>query len=239
MPQLIRLGVAVLAVAGFFTAAPRASADVLYLKLEDGGNAVTYKPYGGNQVSINAGPFHWSQNQPINANYPNPLTTYCIDLDHSISKGSSYQYYTESNLTLAPSIGNDASKVAAINELFDRDYKNSLTSSANEAAFQLALWKLVYDGASNTSLHSGRIEADTSTGDGKDAQALLNSLGTPYQNHDLNGYHLEAVLSKSENQNQITVVPTGAVPAPPAIMLAGIGVLALFGRTRWTRRATA
>lgn len=233
---VLRLGTALAVVAGFLALAPRADAEVLNLTLDDNGNPVTYKPYGGNSVSINAGPFHWTQSSPSNTNYPNTFTTYCIDLDHFISKGSTYAYFPQTDLKVAPTIGDNAAKVGAITELFDHYYKNSLTSTANETAFQLALWELVYDGASSKSLGAGRIQASNTA-----AQNLLDSLGKSYSNHDLAGYQLVALVSKSGNQDQITVIPNppvNGVPAPPGLVIAGMGFgCMLLGRLRFRRPA--
>jgi hypothetical protein len=209
-----------------------ASADTLKLTLNSSGNPVTYNPNGGTAVTVGAGPFSWTQSAPLNANYPNSITTYCIDLDHYISKGGTYTYTAQTNLALAPTIGNNPAKIAAITELFDRYYDTSLTSAANGAAFQLALWELVYDGGTSKSLTAGRIQASNTQ-----AQNMLNSLGTPYTVHDLTGYHLVALVSSSGNQDQIMVVqnpptPPG-VPAPPGLVLAGMGFgCVLLGRLR-------
>lgn len=234
-PRLFRLTAAALAVAGLLTLSPRASADTISLNLIPGSTSVSYKPNGGSVVSVGGGPFHWTQTTPINTNYASAITTYCIDLNHGVTSGT---YTTQSNLALAPTIGT-AAKGSAITELFDRYYNSSLTSSANSSAFQLALWELVYDGATSKSLSAGSIQGDTTKAYTAQAQSMLTSLGSgSYAIHDLATSRLEALVSSNGNQDQIMVVPNPpkAIPAPPAVMLAGIGVLALFGRSRWTRR---
>lgn len=224
---------AVLALVGLMAGAPRASAETINLTLNNTGTGVTYKPYGGTATTVNGGPFHWSQSTPLNANYASAVTTYCIDLDQYISKGSTYTFTTQSDLTLAPTIGT-AAKAAAITELFDRYYNSSLTSATNAAAFQLALWELVYDGASSKSLSAGRIQGTNSL-----TTSMLSNLGSAaYTNHDLAGYHLVALVSKT-NQDQLMVVkdtatpPPAGVPAPPGLVLAGLGFGGLLlGRFR-------
>ena len=241
----LRLLVAAAAVAGFLNLTPRASAETLGtigFTLNDGGTPVVYNPYGKTPaVTTYGGPFHWTQTQPPNTGFPEHITTYCIDLDNYIRTGESYEYITQTDLKVAPTIGNDPAKVAAITELFDRGYLNSLKNANNNAAFQLALWELVYDGATSKSLSAGRIQGDPNGNPTKaqiKAQSLLDSLGTPYSNHDLAGFQLVALISKTGHQDQITVIPNG-VPAPPAALLAGIGVLALIGRARLTRKPAA
>ena len=241
-PRFLRLCVAALAVAGFLAASPRASAGTISLTFDSGtnGTPVTYNPSGGASKTVTGGPFHWTQTTPINAAYDPRITTYCIDLGRGIPSGS-VTYTTSTNLATASTInvpGNTAAtnlKVSEINNLFERYYMASPTSNYS-AAFQLALWELVYDGGASKSLAAGTIQGNNSL-----AQQFLNGTYTP-SGGNMNGYHLE-VLTNSYQQNQImvvkdTVTPKG-VPAPPAVMLAGIGVLALFGRARWTRRTPA
>jgi hypothetical protein len=226
--RLTRLSAAVVAVAGFLFLAPRASADnvdSLDLTYKGGGNGVN----GG-------GPFHWTQKTPVNTNFNTTLTTYCIDISDGIRSGT---FTTHTDLTLAPTIGNDSTKVAAINTLYDHFYSSSFASSTTEAAFQLALWKLVYGSS---------LTIDTSTTTGKEANWLLNGKsydGTTYNGseHDLANAQLVALVAsdntKPRNQDQLLVVPNPTVkgvPTPPALMLAGVGVLALAGRARWIRR---
>ena len=211
--------------AGFLLTLPTVRAETVTLVMEDAGTRATYSPYGGAPVSVGVGPFQWSQPLPVNANYPSAITTYCIDLDQYFYPGTAHQFTVQSNLALAPTIGS-ADQAAPITELFDRYYQSSLTSTDNATAFQFALWELVYDGADERSLGAGRIQANNAQ-----AQAMLNSLGTPYSNHDLAGNRLTAFVS-DVHQDQIGVTP---VPVPPAILLAGFGLLALAGRCRPNR----
>jgi hypothetical protein len=59
------------------------------------------------------------------------------------------------------------------------------------------------------------------------------------------GYEVVALVAPSldplkptPGQDQIIARPRG-IPAPPGLMLAGIEMLTLLGRARWTRRAPA
>jgi hypothetical protein len=222
-PSPIRLAAVA---AGFLLTLANARAESITLVMEDAGTRTTYSPYGGAPTSVGVGPFQWSQPLPLNANYPSAVTTYCIDLDQFFYPGTAHQFTVQSNLALAPTIGS-ADRAAPITELFDRYYQSSLTTTADATAFQLALWELVYDG-DERSLGAGRIQSDNAQ-----AQAMLNSLGTPYSNHDLAGHQLTAFVS-DVHQDQIGVTPA-AVPAPPAVLLAGFGLLVLVGRARLNR----
>jgi hypothetical protein len=229
MPRhLIRLSTAVVALA---LLAPRASAEVVTLVMETNGTTVTYNPFGGPPVNAGSGPFQWSQGTPLNAGFPTTVLTYCIDLEQFIHLGEAHTFAIQPNLALAPTIGTEA-KAAAITELYDRYYLSGLTSTANQHAFQLALWELIHDGPESLSLTEGRIQASNAQ-----AQAMLTSLGTPYTNHDLAGSRLLALVSDT-HQDQIVVVPSSPAhaPAPPGAILAGIGALVLLGRAYRTRR---
>lgn len=242
---LTRVSVATAALALLLAGLPRAAADTINLTLNSGGPSVSLT-YNGTAETVGGGPFTWTQSSPLNSNYPTGakgITTYCIDLDHFIKTGNTYQYSVSTNLATAPTIGNDAAKITAINELFKEDYTTSFQSSANEAAFQLALWKLLYDGPSNLSFSSGKVQASSSSTE-QAAANLLANLGQTKVN-EMSGYELAALVSTNSQypaQGQIMVIPTPppphGVPAPPAVMLAGIGVLALLGRARWNRRTT-
>ena len=212
-PRLLRLCAAALAVAGFFALSPRASADTITLTFDGGGN-------GQN----NGGPFNWTQTTPPHT----AITTYCIDTQDYVRSGT---FTIDTNIGLAPPSEHSTTTnvVAKIDTLFDHYYSSSFTNATTEAAFQQALWNLIYGGP-----------LDTSTTAGKEAQNLLNGKmydGTAYNGveHDLANASLVALVdvsgdplgSKNRNQDQIEVVPnpTGRggspVPAPPAVMLAG------------------
>ena len=138
------------------------------------------------------------------------------------------------------------------------------SNSVAQTAFQLALWELTYDGAYDISLATnastnffngsltGQPDTLTVTGD-PSAVSLANSeilsdlaaiIGNP--NAGINelgiydpGETLVALTSPSY-QDQLWLEPTPKVvvmtPAPPGLLLAGIGFLALVGRSRFGRR---
>jgi hypothetical protein len=236
-PRLFRLCVAAAAAAGFLTLAPRASADTLNLTFDSGAN--------GNGLN-GGGAFHWTQTAPLNTNFGTALTTYCIDLKDTLSQTAVNKFNTTTDLTQAPAVGNNPVKVAAIDALFDHFYSTSLTSTTLEAAFQQALWDLLY--GSTSSLVAARPTTATVTAD---ANAMLSNAAWNGSEHDLANAHLVALVSATggapgswggRTQDQILVEPNppvAGVPAPPGLMLAGIGAVALLGRARLRRRAPA
>ncbi len=225
--RLLRLCVAALAVIGFLTLSSRASADTI-----DTLN-LTYN--GGGNGQNGGGPFTWTQSGAPNTNFATSFQTYCIDTQDTVKSGT---FITHTDLSAAPTIGNNTTKIAAINTLYDHFYNSSFSSATNEAAFQAALWSLVYGTSTSNTTAQYLLAGNMYNG------ATYNGV-----EHDLANAHLVALVDSSgvapgvwgRNQDQILVVPnsTKPVPAPPAVMLAGIGMLALLGRSRWTRRTPA
>jgi hypothetical protein len=226
--RLIRFCAAALVAVGFAAASPRASADTvdyLTLTLDGGGNTTN----GG-------GPFNWTQDttsSPLNTNFALSFSTYCVDFHPDVFSGS---FFTHTDLTASPLIGNDPLKVAAINTLYDHFYSSSFSSPTQEAGFQLALWELIFDGPTNPDVTTGTVQGGGAAGTA--ATGMLNGSAWNGTEHDLANASLVLLqpdTHKPPNQPQIVVVPKG-VPAPPAALLAGIGALALFGRARWNRK---
>lgn len=258
----LRLLVAAFAVAGFVNLSPRASAELLTLNYQgqttNPGNPTLGVTLNGTPyTNTSVGPFYWNQNQvPPNANFPPPIATFCIELSGTqpLPPIGSNVVFDVVPPAAAPTIGNDPLKVAAIGELYGRYFqtawldKNTFHGSVDSAAFQLALWELVYDGAASKNLGAGNFQAGGLGTYTTTAQNMLNSLnGSNAFATNFGGYELVALLApattdptkaQDQVQDQLILRPK-AVPAPPAVLLAGIGALALLGRARLTRRPTA
>lgn len=257
-PRLLRFFAAVLAVAGFLAFAPRASADLLTLNFQGqttnpGNPTVSFTLNGTSYSNFAVGPFYWSQNSvPPNSNFPPPIATFCIEINTSkplppIGTNTTFQTM---NLNQAPTIGNNPTEIADIKQLYGLYYQTAWANQStfhgdtNSVAFQLALWKLVYDGGSNLNLSTGNFQAAGLGVYSTTAQNMLNSLNGNTSSFDsrFGGDQLTALVTPAsgakttdEVQDQIILQPK-TVPAPPAVLLAGIGVLALLGRARWNRR---
>jgi hypothetical protein len=238
--RLFRLCVTAVTVSGFLSLAPRASADTINLDFNAGAN--------GNGLS-GGGPFHWTQTTPVNSNYSTTITTYCIGIQDTINTGGLNRYTVTSDLGQAPTIAAapTPNAVSQINALYDHFYTQSFLNQTLETAFQLALWDLVY-GSTNPLV----LDRPTNATVDAVAAAMLNPSSALYAGTggDLTGYHIVALVDASglplgtpgRLQDQLLVVPTppvAGVPAPPGALLAGVGALALLGRARLSRRATA
>src|SRR4051812_35855555 len=117
-PRLLTLGVAAVAL---FAAPARSSAESITMALvgfPNGSGDVSLD--GGTVSAAPIGPLAWSQtkpdgtayNRPVNSNFPNAMTSFCIELgntaDTQITPGTPYTFGVRSDLTTAPTIGTQA-----------------------------------------------------------------------------------------------------------------------------------
>jgi hypothetical protein len=231
MTRLFRFAIAAFAAVAL---APSAKAETISLLRDPASGVSTTLTYLGTTTTTSGGIFNWSQTGPINSNFNTALPTYCIELDQGLS-ASAITFTVQTNLAAAPTIGT-ASKATAITSLFDRFYNSTIGNTSRQAAFQLALWDILYDGAPSSAVNessSGQVRFSNAT-----AQGFLNDIqnNTAYSNGSLAGNRLVALVNGSlQDQLVVDPVPPKPIPAPPAVLLAGLGGLALLGRNRFSR----
>jgi len=220
-------------------------------------NGTTYSGTGGNPAKVPTGPFYWTENElPANSSFPPPTTTFCIEISTTQplpTTGTPVDFQV-----LSLSDGLDTTRAAAVTELYGRFYNNELgqnwtnpttfTGSNASTAFQLALWELVFD--TGRDLSGGNFTANFSGSIYDAAQGYLDALngdtssfGTRFGGQELVVLHAPVPAGSGkipdQIQDQITLKPA-AVPAPPGLILAGIGFIGLVGRSRFLRKtATA
>ncbi|MDB5307348.1 MAG: hypothetical protein JWO38_1550 [Gemmataceae bacterium] len=258
--------VAVVAAVGFLAASPRASADTVNLTLDktalpiQSSSAVGVKvvsgPAAGSYNGIIPGPYYWHESSPPPGSlFPNPTTTFCVELNQQISVGNTISYQT-STVATAPNIS--AAQATAISELYAGHYdsstwgKSSFGGSDQSTAFQLALWALVYDSSSNLKLtgsNAGNLQVTSASQTAIDtAQTWLNTLGSQPSFASVFPNSQLVWLTNPNCQDQLTIIPTGGggtppphgVPAPPGVLLGLIGLGGcLLGRGFRRRTATA
>lgn len=209
------------------TFAPAARADVLKVTGFAVGSQtvrlVSPSPFVSRDV--NAGAF--------NLNPPAGVLAYCIDLFQTISFGTLYSDYTTTSLAADAQI--TAARKGEIAQLFHGFYTTSLTSSTNSAAFQLALWEIVFETGSTLNVDGGDLanrgvthakSPTTPAGVVLLADTWLGGLGS--FSTDLGGF---TTYRSPEHQDQISYRP---VPEPPtwALVFAGLGTLGFMARRR-------
>ncbi|HXD88920.1 MAG TPA: hypothetical protein VN641_20690 [Urbifossiella sp.] len=175
----------------------------------------------GTSVTGTPGPYYWQEsNAPAGSPFPNPTTTFCVELTQHISTGNTYTY-TETPLASTPGV--NATEATLISELWGAHFNtawesSSFTGSSASTAFQLALWELVYDSGSNLSLTSGNMKvtsADSTTV--ALAQSWLNGLSSLPSNEFATNFAGSQLvwLSNSYKQDQLTMLPLPPSPPPP------------------------
>jgi hypothetical protein len=226
----------VLAGAGVLWAAPAAQADSITVKAlgpSDLGQSVsiTHPNSGGAAVHYGgfAGLYSWEKTGgggPFTVG--TTFQTVCIELTENFSTGTTYTVNVVDPLN-APNPGLPVgqmtpAKAALLSELHGR-FLGLIDTDKEAAAFQVAVWEIVYDTGLNLNANQGQVYIDnashlTAGTYGALAQSWLNQLDGTGPQPDL------LALSKTGFQDQIIVDP---VPAPPALVLAGIGFLGLLG----------
>lgn len=158
--------------------------------------------------------------------------SFCGDFFQDVAVGESYTF-TAVPFADLPDVGGNATKISKIQELYDRFY-DLTTTAENGAAFQLALWEILYD-PDNTNLSSGNFTATdpggaTSIGI---AQSWLNIIGDSSIPDPARRYELTGLFSPT-GQDQI--VPGEPIPGPAGVVLLAIGAVGLVVRRQLARK---
>jgi hypothetical protein len=192
------------------------------------------------------GPTHWvTTTASVLGAKGTSFTSFCIELTQEVGSGKTYQFQLE-NLKDAPNSGGQhggapimgADKAKLIRELWAADFSSIGTNGTKGAAFQLAIWKIEYDGGSaNTSFSTGNFRASGNTAAIDQATAWLDAIGTNLNLPKAPGL---VGLGNPSAQDQLTQLPgssqISAAPAPASVYLAGLGGLVLVAYCLWTRR---
>ncbi|MBX9628176.1 MAG: hypothetical protein K2X82_30540 [Gemmataceae bacterium] len=240
------LAVGVIA-AGFLAAPGRAAAGYVTLQFDHttaaGAVAVSYP---GGTVSGVPGPYYWDPvGGPPAGGFADPTATFCVQLSQYISTGQAYTFQVD---PVAAAAG------PAVGKLFETLWAghydpawgaNGFTGSTASAAFQLAVWELVYDGAGALDVAGGNFQVKKPNGAAATlAQGWLTALptdpnlfGTKYAGQEL------VWLSHPTAQDQLAMrasprEPQAApVPAPAGLVLGLIGA-AGCGLARFRRNTS-
>jgi hypothetical protein len=214
-------------------------------------NLVVQNSAGTNTDTGGGGLFHWDGSAGATGGlgggnntpgYGGAFTTFCTDIKDFVSTGTVFTYNpAPTDIALAPinngtgqtfnadlTGGMGSVKASLLSLLYGQHYANgdATSSAANSAAFQLAVWKIVYSPVAAT-LASVNLSAYDVTHVGTGFYVTgANSGETNQANGWLQGLNLNgtgmslAALSSPTYQDQIVVVP------PPPAVYAGLALAA-------------
>ncbi len=153
-----------------------------------------------------------------------PIQFWCAELTQFFTPGNSYVY--------TPSVPNNAT-FTLLGQLFHEAYGAALGDAEHSAAFQLAVWEIIYDG--DLDLLSGGFRVTGDHGHAATvtlAQGWLDNLGSFSDNYDI------TLLSNADHQDFITGggLPRQDAPEPASLLLVVIG-LAVMAMGAMRRRS--
>ncbi|HQR12094.1 MAG TPA: PEP-CTERM sorting domain-containing protein [Casimicrobiaceae bacterium] len=159
----------------------------------------------------------------------NPLIWWCVDLaKHVTVPGGPYTDYTKAVFQSSP-LTFSAARVLDLDRLFTNDLGVALTNAQYSAAFQLAIWDVLFDNDHNLSTYGGAGQFGVSSAGAGTialAQSFIDNLGT-----DTPVFALSQLTSPG-HQDFITPGSPNIVPEPSGLALLGVGLMAMVAGMR-------
>lgn len=155
---------------------------------------------------------------------------WCVDLVKHVSYPPfSYSGYTAAPFQ-SPPLGFSAARQLDLARLFTNDFSFALLDAQHSAAFQLAIWDILFDNDSNLSTSGGAGQFGVTSGNAATillAQGYVNTLGSGSPTFSL------VQLTSQVHQDFITPTVPRLLPEPSVLPLLGAGLVAMmFGLRR-------
>lgn len=183
--------------------------------------------YGaGTTETTRAGLMNWSRVGGTYAGLQGNYAAFCIEVTQNISYGHSYDYYINAldNAPRPTGLGAPMGQAKAdlIAELYGRHF-GTLSTNSDYAAFQTAIWNIVYDNDSSITAGSFVVNsfASSDAATKNKANSWLGSL-----NGDANFFR-QGLFALSSDSVQDMLVPT-----PGSLALFGLGGMLVARRRR-------
>ncbi|MFM9873811.1 MAG: hypothetical protein ACKVQS_10145 [Fimbriimonadaceae bacterium] len=159
--------------------------------------------------------------QSVSVDGGSAINLYCIDLDHSNQAGYNYN----ANIVGAGSVANSA----MIANLFSHAW-TTINDSTEAAAFQIALWDIITDGADGISTGNFKVTSASSAITTQTATYLALTTGAGPESLNLDVY--EATEHGTNGNLYQNLIGANPVPEPMSIFVIGTIAAAAIRRKR-------
>lgn len=181
--------------------------------------------YGQRNVAVNAGEFSFDVlSDPAGLYWDDTLNAFCIDVTRNLITSGPVSYVIDD-----ASSRFSASQLSLLGQLHDY-HAASITNGTTSAAFQLAVWEILYDPAS-LSLSNGGFHSNAFGSARQTAQEWLNGLSADALGY-VSSYEFFVLNPHAPQPNQALLV-SRQVPEPGMLVMLST---ALFGLALLRRR---
>lgn len=200
-----------------------------YLQFENGSRRGTITPGGG----VLAGQFRFDVKDRGGVFWDDTLNAFCIDVTTRLDLG--HVTYAFESASESSYLDTDGRQLSLISQLYDKA-ASKLGAAKEDAAFQLALWEIIYDFHGPLSLTGGTFSATQFDGARGVAQSWLDLLtvGADYASSRYEFFVLDPRCEDCTKDNQ-TLLTARRVPEAGAVGLLGIGLLMVGALRRRSR----